>query len=195
MFLNTTYLSMMLFSIYLIFLIRIDQISAQGDVKERAANFLARVGLTIPPQGVGEDTWIALCEVKARITDAGISPKRDTRTCTKTTGGEILETRVIRREEWRCSWSTESYSSGTLLNYQNTLVNQYNSGIKLAIEAGDKAAVDYMETMKSQHTQNLQVATNRDAAKLTATATSAAWWRSGANCDLVLEGRVRRLAY
>ncbi|CAF1202985.1 unnamed protein product, partial [Adineta ricciae] len=97
-------------------------------------------------------------------------PKTDTQTRAKTANGEILETRVVRREEWRCSWSTESYAS-----------------------AGDKAAVDYMESMKRQHNENLQVATNRDAAKLTATATSAGWWKSGANCDLVLEGRVRRL--
>ncbi|UJR07123.1 hypothetical protein I4U23_011411 [Adineta vaga] len=195
MFLNATYRPVIFFLIYLLFLVGFGQISAQDDVKERATNFLARAGLTIPPQGLDEDKWITLCEVRARIANAGIKPKTDTQTCTKTTGGEILEMRVIRREEWSCSWSTESYSSGTLLNYQNTLVDQYDSAIKLAVEAGDKAAVDYMESMKRQHNQNLQVATNRDAAKLTATATSAAWWKSGANCDLVLEGRVRRLVY
>ncbi|CAF0927257.1 unnamed protein product [Adineta ricciae] len=193
MFLKVTYRLVIFFSIYLFFLVGFDQVNAQGDVKERATSFLARVGLTIPPQGVDEDKWITLCEVKARIADAGIKPKTDTQTCTKTANGEILETRVVRREEWRCSWSTESYASGTLLNYQNTIINQYDSAIKIAAEAGDKAAVDYMESMKRQHNENLQVATNRDAAKLTATATSAGWWKSGANCDLVLEGRVRRL--
>ncbi|CAF1424305.1 unnamed protein product, partial [Rotaria sp. Silwood1] len=99
-------------------------VDAQDDVKQRAANFLARVGLTIPPTGQGEDQWVALCEVKARITDAELTEKRVTQTCTKTTGGEILEIRVIRRAAWRCSWSTESYSSGTLLNYQQTLASQ-----------------------------------------------------------------------
>jgi hypothetical protein len=54
-------------------------------------------------------------------------------------------------------------------------VNHYDDGIILAIDAGDKAAADYMKSMKSKHVQNLKVATNRDTAILEATARSAPW--------------------
>jgi hypothetical protein len=80
-----------------------------------------------------------------------------------------------------------------MLSYQKNIVNQYKYGIKLAIASKDKVAADYIETMKNQHTQNLQVASSHDTAKLTAISTSASLWRGGGNCDLLLEGRVNEL--
>jgi hypothetical protein len=80
-----------------------------------------------------------------------------------------------------------------MATYQNNVASQYDAGIKLAMDVGEKATADYMQTMKQQHVQNLQAAGYKDAAKLTAIATSAPWFGDGANCDLTLEGRVHEL--
>jgi len=164
----------------------------KANVQASTAKFLSKVGLTVPPNGKG-DKWITLCEVKARVAHTGLEEKKDTQTCTMTAKGEIKETRVKVIEEWSCSYNTERYSSGTMLKYQNNIEQKYDSAIKLAVLARDKVVAENMRTMKKQHTQNLQVATNRDTAKLTATATGAAFWGGGGNCDLVLEGRVNEL--
>jgi ferritin len=80
-----------------------------------------------------------------------------------------------------------------MLNYKSQISHQYDAGINLAIQKSDKNAANFMQTMKNQHMENLEISTNHDTAKLIATAESAPFWGGGGNCDLVLEGRVNEL--
>ncbi|CAF1209208.1 unnamed protein product [Adineta ricciae] len=148
-----------------------EQVEERENVQSRAAKFLSA----------------------ARIRYSGFKAKSDTRTCTRTVNGEIKEVRVKVKESWGCAYHTETYASGTSFKYKNSVSRQYDDGIKLAIDSRDKLAADYLETMKYRHLENLDVATNLDTARLTATATSQAFWGPGGNCNLVLEGRVNEL--
>jgi hypothetical protein len=158
-----------------------------------ATKFLAQVNLTIPPTGKGYE-WISLCQVKTRVADSGFNEKEDTQTCSHTSHGHIKEIRVKENGEiWRCTYNNELYASNTTLNYENNISNKYDAAVKLAADAKFKATVDLLQSMKSQHLQNLRVSTNKDTAKLTATAKSAPFFGGGGSCDLTLEGLVNEM--
>jgi len=162
-----------------------------------AQKYLAKAGLKIPAKGEGGDKWITLCTVKARVASTGLKTKHDVKRCTTTVGGEILETRVVETEKnWRCGWHTETYTSNTLLNYKQTIRNQYQSAINAAMKAKEsEAVINLLEKNQNLHVLNLEVATNKDTAMLEATATGLSWWRGGGSCAVKLEARVLRLAY
>ncbi|CAF1597114.1 unnamed protein product [Didymodactylos carnosus] len=165
--------------------------AADQTAQQQAKKFLAKVNLTVSPNGTGYK-WITLCQVKARVADTGFEEKENTQTCTYTAHGMISGVKE-NGEQWRCSYNSEFYASGTMLTYENEITNKYEAAIKLAGEAKYKAAVELLQSMESQHIQRLKVAANKDSAKLTATATGAAFFGGGGNCDLTLEGFVNQL--
>jgi hypothetical protein len=177
----------------LIILIWTNQGQAANDTAvAEAERFLAQVNLTIPPSGKGYQ-WISLCQIKTEAINA-IGENHDTKACTYTAHGDIKQTQVKENGPIsRCSYSNEFYASGTMLSYENTIADQYDAAIKLAGEAKYEAAVELIQSMKTEHMQNLRVAANKDSARLTATASSAAWFGGGGNCDLILEGLVNEL--
>jgi hypothetical protein len=166
--------------------------AAYDSVQALVEEFLAKVNLTIPPTGTGYK-WMTLCTLKANA-ENGLQENDDTQACTYTAHGEIQEVRVKEDAAIsRCSYNDELYASGTMLTYENEISNQYDSAIKLAAEAKYPAVVELLQSMKTEHVQNLKVAANKDTARLTATAKSAPWYGGGGNCDLSLEGYVNQL--
>lgn len=168
-----------------------------SEYEQVARKYLKNAGLNIPAKGEGSEQWITLCTVKARVASTSWSTTHDVKRCTATVGGEILETRVAETEEnWKCGWRNEVYTSNTLLNYKETINNQYETAIKAAVEAKEvKGVLDYLQKEQSLHVYNLEVATNKDTAMLEATATGDPFWGPGGSCAVKLEGRVLRLAY
>ncbi|CAF1048496.1 unnamed protein product [Didymodactylos carnosus] len=162
-----------------------------------AQTYLTRAGLRISANGEGGDKWITLCTVKARVASTGFKTKYDVKRCTATVGGEILETRVVETENnFRCGWRTETYASKLLLNYKQTIMNQYKSAINGAIKAKEpEKIINLLQEKQNLHIFNFEVATNKDTAMSEATATDLSLWRGGGSCAVKLEGRVLRLAY
>ncbi|CAF1169696.1 unnamed protein product [Adineta steineri] len=169
--------------------------SAENEIL--AQQYLTQAGLRFPSNGKDEDKWITLCAVKARVANTGISEKKDIQRCTTTTGGEILEIRVVDTEHnFRCGWRTETYAANTLLNYKQLITNQYKSAISAAITAKESnIVINLLQEKQNQHVFNLEVASNKAAAMLEATATGMSWWGGGGNCAVKLEGRVKHLVY
>ncbi|CAF0858984.1 unnamed protein product [Didymodactylos carnosus] len=50
--------------------------------------------------------------------------------------------------------------------------------------------IDLLTSMKQEYLANIKISTNKDTAKLTATAISALWWGAGMRCDIILEACV-----
>ena len=172
-------------------------VDGSSDYQQVAQRYLNQVGLRISANGEDSDKWITLCSVKARVASTGRRTKHDVKRCTATVGGEILETRIIETEpNWRCGYRSEVYASNTLVSYKQIINNQNQSAINAAISAKESTVVlNLMAGQQNLHIFNLEIATNKDAAFLEATATGLSYWRGGGSCAVKLEGRVRRLAY
>jgi len=173
--------------------------SAVGSPEDEqiAQTYLTSAGLAIPATGVDGDIWIELCSVKARVSSTSLETTHDVKRCTRTVGGEILETRVVETEDnYSCGWRNEVYASGTLLTYKQTIINKYKSAISAALKAKEsETVINLLQEKENAHVFNLEVATNKDTAMLEATATGLSWWGGGGSCAVKLEGRVLRLAY
>jgi hypothetical protein len=138
-----------------------------------------------------KEEWIELCSVFARINDAGWKAKSDYSTCTVTKSDGILETYVRQNSQWRCSWSYDSFTANTNLEVYQRIKQKYQYAISLAMKDNNKFAIDTLSEEERIH--ELRLKSDNHGAVLRATATSAAYYKSGAKCDLTLMGKIRRL--
>jgi hypothetical protein len=137
-----------------------------------------------------KEEWIELCSVFARGY-SGWKAKTDYKTCSVTKSDGIIETYVRQNSQWRCSWSYDSFTANTNLEIYQRIKQKYQDAISLAMKDNNKFAIDTLSEEERIH--ELRLKSDKHGATLRATATSRAFYGPGAQCDLTLMGKIRRL--
>lgn len=134
--------------------------------------------------------WIDLCRVYARVSQAFIYPVSSRHGCEMYTSNAIIELRVKENSQWNCAWVTELRYSDTS-SVQNEIETKFENALDMA--ANDKNCEASLQLMSQKSIHLSYLIYSNHYARLSATATSKAFFGSGAKCDLTLQAKIIRL--